>query len=161
MLPTVKAASSVIAVPPDPAPDLIFTSSALEVAPITLPDPSTICVFCEPSLCFVEVAAVEGKGRDAAEIGKAVPEAMPCTLITSALELPAVPRAGCLAAVAAPVGRETVPETLVMFQVPDCAACVAKVPALVTAWLATVTVPGSTRSAPPVVRESGEVWPVV
>src|SRR5690242_5570042 len=47
-----------------------------------------------------------------------VMEAAPCTVITSPDGVPAVPSAGCLAAVAAPVGSETVPETLLMFQVP-------------------------------------------
>src|SRR4029077_14216732 len=47
-----------------------------------------------------------------------VMDAAPCTVMTSAAGVPAVPSAGCLAAVAAPVGRETVPAMLLMFQVP-------------------------------------------
>jgi hypothetical protein len=38
-------------------------------------------------------------------IGIGVPLAIPCIESTSVLELPAVPSAGCLADVAAPVGR--------------------------------------------------------
>src|SRR5688572_14248713 len=55
-------------------------------------------------------------------------DVMPCTVMTSEEAVPAVPKAGCLAAVEAPVGSEIVPEMFVMFHVPDCAACTAKVP---------------------------------
>jgi len=52
-----------------------------------------------------------------------VMEAIPCTLMTSADAVPAVPIAGCLAAVAAPVGSETVPAMLFMFPVPAWLVC--------------------------------------
>lgn len=65
-------------------------------------------------LCRVAVAAPDGRGGDAAEIGcvvavpstfSAVIDAAPWTVRTSAEAVPAVPIAGCLAAVAAPDGR--------------------------------------------------------
>jgi hypothetical protein len=64
--------------------------------------------------CFAEVAAPVGSGREAADTGwvtedpstlRAVIEAMPWTVMTSVDAVPAVPKAGCLAAVDAPAGR--------------------------------------------------------
>src|SRR4051812_43626859 len=64
--------------------------------------------------CFAVVAAPEGSGREVAEMGwvvaepstfRAVIDAAPWTVRTSVDGLPAVPGAGCLAAVAAPAGR--------------------------------------------------------
>lgn len=66
---------------------------------------------------------------------RGVMDATPWTVRTSDEAEPAVPKAGCFAAVEAPVGRDTVPDTFVMFQVPDWAAWVRKVPVPTTVAL--------------------------
>src|SRR4051812_33961923 len=62
--------------------------------------------------------------------------------------LPAVLNAGCFAAVAAPVGRLTVPLMLLMFQVPDCAACTANVPVPTTVAFRFAAVPWDAVTVP-------------
>ncbi len=62
----------------------------------------------------------------------AVMDAIPWTVITSAEAVPAVPSAGCLAAVAAPVGNALV-STSTCISVPDTAPAMVVIPALVTA----------------------------
>src|SRR5258708_6596452 len=48
----------------------------------------------------------------------------PCTVMTSLEADPAVPNAGCFAAVAAPGGSDTVPDIFVTSHVPDCVAAI-------------------------------------
>ena len=59
-----------------------------------------------------------------------VPDDSTTAPVLQAVTLPS--RVESVDSVAAPVGRLTVPEMFVMFQVPACVACTANVPALVT-----------------------------
>src|SRR5882724_3880702 len=93
--------------------------------PITLPPVGSEPVTLKPVLAMDPLM---GKLPPVPSTLSALIEAAPCTVITSAEGVPAVPRAGCLAAVEAPVGSDTVPETFVRFHVPP--------------WFAVTVLPG-------------------
>ena len=69
------------------------------------------------TVCQAGVNAAAPQAVFGATVSGVMPDE-PCTVITSADALPAVPGAGCFAAVAAPVGSEIVPDTLVTLHVP-------------------------------------------
>ena len=114
-------------------PDLMLMSRALPVEPTTLPAPSTTCDFWLPSDCLVDVAASAGSGNATADTGcvtaelsvfSGTIEVMPWTVITSAAADPAVPSAGCFAAVEAPAETEEPAEPVDEVEAPEAVTAV-------------------------------------
>jgi hypothetical protein len=98
-----------VAAPDGSAEEL--TTTAPVFTTVIFPSIEARLVF--PVSCFVAVEAPAGNGRLVADTGcvvaelsvtRAVIPGLPCTVITSVEGVPATPKAGCLAAVAAPVG---------------------------------------------------------
>jgi hypothetical protein len=89
-------ASTIRCVPALLTPELVSVVVPATCATLTL-ELEAIWTAKVPALSTVRLPAPS-------ETGTTVPDAMPWTVMTSVLAVPAVPSAGCLAAVAAPVG---------------------------------------------------------